>query len=34
MRATEEEMVKHALVDELGVEPTEINMTMLRLFTG
>ncbi|KAH8170367.1 oxidoreductase family, NAD-binding rossmann fold domain-containing protein [Sarocladium implicatum] len=34
MRATEEEMVKHALVDEIGVEPTEMNKTMLRLFTG
>ncbi|KAL2881983.1 hypothetical protein SGCOL_002722 [Colletotrichum sp. CLE4] len=34
MKATEEEMVKTALIDEFGVEATPESMTMYRLFTG
>lgn len=34
MRATEEEMVKAALMNEIGVEATPTSMTLFRLFTG
>ena len=34
MKATEEAMVKVALVDEIGVEATPTSMTLFRLFTG
>ncbi|ORY17061.1 hypothetical protein BCR34DRAFT_634366 [Clohesyomyces aquaticus] len=34
MRATEEEMVKKALVEEIGVEATPDSMSMFRLFAG
>ncbi|KAI5463879.1 hypothetical protein BGZ63DRAFT_413373 [Mariannaea sp. PMI_226] len=34
MRATEEGMVKEALIDEIGVEATTESMTLYRLFTG
>lgn len=34
MRATEEEMVKTALVDEFGIEATPESMTLFRLLTG
>ncbi|KAF2271316.1 NAD(P)-binding protein [Westerdykella ornata] len=34
MKATEEEMVKKALVGEFGVEATPRSMTIFRLFTG
>jgi len=34
MRSTEENMVKAALVDEMGVTATPESMTMFRLFTG
>lgn len=34
MHATEEEMVKQALVNEYEVEPTPVSMDLFRLLTG